>query len=260
VVKNIIRKIIGNNLYTNGFGYLSDMYQTVFLNYKEPSIHLVKYFISKGDTIFDIGANIGRFTALAAPLVGKQGNIFSFEPLAYPCRILKHMRNLKRLKQVNIINLALSDSGGIQNITIPLKNGWKPKTALAFLEGENIESSIQEQVKLDTMDNFCDSTNLNRLDFIKCDVEGHEFKVFLGGIKTLVKFKPTIYCEIDKSFCTNNNIDFTTVFEWLKKMGYLSYLLKNNQLAFFNDYSSAKKKDEYFFVHESKKNNRIILS
>lgn len=258
MVKNIIRKILGNNLYINSFGYLSSIYQATFLNYKEPGIHFIKYFISKGDTIFDIGANVGRFTAYAAPLVGSEGKIYSFEPLAFPRKVLRHMRAMKRLRQVNIVDLALSDIKKNENITIPLKNGWKPKTAMAFLGTGNLKGSSQEQVKIDTIDNFCVSKNINRLEFIKCDVEGHELKVFLGGARTLVKFKPTIYCEIDQSFCTYNKIDFNTVFEMLKEIGYLCYLPDNDRLAMFKDYTKAKKKDEYFFIHASQKINHVL--
>ena len=127
IVGDMLQKLIGSDNYINYVCYLSDLYQSVFLNLKETGTNLIKYFVSEGDTVFDIGANIGRFATLAAGLVGKNGKVYCFEPLSYPRRIMRHMVFIRRLHQVAIIDSAISNKNGKSIMTIPLKDGWKPK-------------------------------------------------------------------------------------------------------------------------------------
>lgn len=93
---------------------------------------------------------------------------------------------------------------------------------------------------------------VNRLDFIKCDVEGFEFNVFSGGKNTLSRFKPPIFCEIDKTFCARNNIETTAVFELLFELGYQAYLpTGTDRLYSVVGFESTERKAEFFFIHHS---------
>lgn len=150
----MLRKLIGINNYMHSIGYLSDLYHSVFLKIKEDGINLIPHLVPVGGTVFDIGANIGRFTSFAATLVGKHGTVYSFEPLAYPRKVLRHMIFLRRLRQVKVMDTALSDRSGEAVMTIPLKNGWKPKPALAYLGGAATSSVLTVTVLTETIDSF----------------------------------------------------------------------------------------------------------
>jgi len=247
----MLYKLIGAKNYMETVGYLSNLYQSIFLEIKEPGIELIPPMVPSGGTVFDIGANIGRFTTLAARIVGKAGAVYSFEPQAYPLKVLRHMVKIKRLKHVKVMGIALSDSKGSSQLVIPLKDGWKPKAALAHLGDETNEASLTETIVMDTLDSFCEIQDIQRLDFIKCDVEGFEYNVFSGGKDTLSKFKPTVFCEIDKIFCQRNHIRPSEVFNLFKDLGYLCYLPDDkNQLSVFRDFDKIDNKAEFFFIHE----------
>ena len=46
------------------------------------------------------------------------------------------------------------------------------------------------------MDDFIRSNDIKHVDFIKIDVEGHEYSVLMGSLETIKQFKPIIFCEI----------------------------------------------------------------
>ncbi len=247
---------MGDQGYLDTFGYVSDLYQSLFLQIREEGTHLIHHFVAEGDTVFDVGANIGRFTSLAAKLVGKQGRVHSFEPLAYPRGVCARAVRLKGLSQVTVVDAALSDREGAAEIIIPLRDGWKPKTALAHLGDWNDGPgpSRSEQVILQTMDSYCEKNGVKRLGFVKCDVEGAEMAVFAGGAKTLERFKPTLYCEVDPGLCERHGTEFTGVFRLLGDMGYRAWLPDDRDAFFVVDPAALdEKKREYFFVHEERR-------
>lgn len=262
-MKKWVRKTIGDENYIKLFGYISDIYQSVFLPIKEEGTDLVRRIIQPGDVVFDIGANVGRFTSLAAGLTGRTGCVVAFEPQAQPRRILTQMRAFKGLDQVGIAALAFSDRYGETDITIPLKDGWKPKSACGYLEGEVQGAYLKETVRLATLDGFVRANRVRRLDFIKCDVEGEEMKVFGAGRDTLMRFSPIIYCEVDKLCLDRRSISLRAVFDFLAGLGYAAYLPgkegDTRKLALVDPGALTRDKAEYFFIPESRKERAAHL-
>ena len=253
-MKKLVRRLIGDENYLKTFGYLSDIYQSVFLRIREEGTDVVARFVQKGDTVFDIGANVGRFTSYAAALVGTKGRVFSFEPQEYPRGILSQMKAVRGLSQVTIVDRALSDQPGSAEIIIPLKDGWKPKSACGHLDGGAEGPHKKEAVAVTTMDAFCEENGIERLYFIKCDVEGVELKVFRSGTRTLTRFYPTIYCEVDKLCCDRNGVPLRAVFDFLESLGYRAYLPDKNRKLFYVDPGNIpREKTEYFFIHQNRR-------
>lgn len=247
-----LRTLFGIDNYMVSLGYAVRLWKSLFLVFEDPGAELIRHFIPKDGTVFDIGANIGRFTTFACALVGRKGRVYSFEPLKYPRRVLCHMLVLRRLRQVSVVEAALSNQAGNFTMTIPLKKG-KPKASFGYL-GKNFgEDAICETVRVETMDCFCAAHKVDRLDFIKCDVEGFEYYCFLGGRATLERFKPGIYCEVDPKFYRNKDISVTTLFALMKELGYHWYLPNTNgMLSEVHDQLETPEKRDYFFIHETK--------
>ena len=81
---------IGHFLYKNVFPVYNILYP-IFKKWQDAyEIELLKRFIKKGDTVLDIGANIGFYAEILSDLVGPAGKIYSFEP---------DPQNLKHLKK-----------------------------------------------------------------------------------------------------------------------------------------------------------------
>jgi len=148
-------------------------------------LYKMKYvFPKKADIIFDIGGYKGDTAAFFAYHVGESGKVFSFEPtkVNYSC-LQKNIKdnNLERI--VEIHNVGFSDIPATMKATsIDSGAPW------SFIDS----GKGDEDVKITTIDTFVEENNLDKIDFIKMDVEGFEEKVIRGGCKTLKKFNPSL--------------------------------------------------------------------
>ena len=141
-----------------------------------------------GDTVIDVGANIGHLTLAAAHLVGQTGRVHSFE--VHP-RIVEYLRAnvaLNRAAQVTVHACAVSDTGDA--VAIDASRGDDQ----TFVKpGGRIPA-----VRLD--DVFPPETKVR---LIKIDTEGHERAVLLGARRILAA-TDYVWCECYKSSCERN--------------------------------------------------------
>jgi FkbM family methyltransferase len=140
--------------------------------------------IEEGDTVVDIGANIGIFSVYASNKVGK-GKVYAFEPFKENYKILCKQIHLNNLANVFPHNLGVSSITGEQSLFLsPTNTGGH---SIKFDQGA---SSVL--IKTITLAQFCNSNNLPRIDFLKIDCEGSEFEILeaspqiLNSVKKLV--------------------------------------------------------------------------
>ena len=87
-----------------------------------------------------------------------------------------------------------------------------------------------EEIEITTLDNFVKKNKIQRIDFIKCDVEGFELSVFKGAKKTLRKFKPVVFVEIEERHTKKYKINPQDVLDFFKNIGYKSYSVKKDKI------------------------------
>lgn len=248
--------VIGKENYIKYVVFLTDLYHATRVKYKSPGDHIIKkYLIPTGGTVMDIGANIGQFTTFVAPVVGKNGTIFSFEPVKAALNVLKKTVQLMGIHQAVVVEAALSEQNGTATITIPLKYGWKPQLGLSYLGNAPSGDVQKEEIRVQRLDDFCISRNIQHIDFIKCDTEGHEFFVFSGGKNVLSAFKPSIYCEVEAPYYERHHKDVNALFELLESLGYKSFLC--NAMGFLKPVTGYETRSNYFFIHEEKMKHEL---
>ena len=155
-----------------------------------------KLKIKQSPTIFDVGCNVGINTVCYSVLF-KKPKIFSFEPISSTIKIFKKNIKLNSLKNVKFYNIGFSNKKRNTFLSIPNKDqGERYKFyvnhALYSIYGKG---KRKVKVKMETIDNFVHRNHFEKLDFLKIDVEGHEFQVLKGAKKTIKKFKPVIQLE-----------------------------------------------------------------
>lgn len=146
---------------------------------------LFKKIVMRGDTVLDIGANIGYFSLLARTLVNAVGNVYSYEP---ELKNFKYLQDNIRVNKFNITanQRACSDKDGqIELNTCPYDSGhhtikqsggiteYRKRSMLRFFTGNKIN---KYQVPTTRLDNIFKG----EVDVIKIDVEGSELEVLKG--------------------------------------------------------------------------------
>ena len=157
--------------------------------------------IQQGDVVIDAGANVGLFGLLASFF--KPAAVYAFEPVSDTFEQLKKtLSHNKICKNVHAVKAALSDESGEVDISIdPACSG---ASSLVIDQG-----GITETVPAYTLDEWVEHNNINKIDFIKADIEGAERLLLKGAQKTLNEYAPKL------ALCTYHLDDDRAVIEQL---------------------------------------------
>ncbi len=135
--------------------------------------------IKKGDTVIDLGANIGYYTLIFARLVGEKGKVYAFEPDKDNFKILKKNVEKNGYKNVILVNKAVSDKTGETKLYISPDNKADHRI---YSSDEKRKYTTIKMVKLD--DYFKKSNE--KIHFIKLDIQGAEYSA-VKGMQQLLK-------------------------------------------------------------------------
>jgi len=141
--------------------------------------------LAPGMTMYDVGANIGFFTLIAAHCVGPDGRVIAIEPLPGHVRWLRHNAALNGLQQVEIIQAAAGATSG--------------RTAFASRDAPvwgQVSATGELEVELIALDDRIESGALPVPDVVKLDVEGGEVDALAGLEQTLARHRPTLIVEV----------------------------------------------------------------
>ena len=175
------------------------------LDHDQNMLPLLKEFIKNGDVVLDIGAFIGDHTIYYSKLVGDNGSVIAFEPNRDSFFCLEH--NLKAYKNVELINSAIGKEYGFVRTVDVLGN-----IGMNFLIPDNLGGIVIYSLN---------QMEIDRIDFIKIDVEGFELDVLIGGKETINKFKPIMVIEINDATLSRQGISRNDIFAWLQENNYI---------------------------------------
>ena len=198
--------------------------------------------MSEQSVVFDIGANIGYFSALLAKKANFKGKIMLFEPIP---NLAKHCEiTFKDVSyDAQIFQFALSDADGSFDIFAARDGniGWN--TMVADKAAENMQRiSIEAKT-------FASTGIKDEPDFIKIDVEGAEYKVLGGMLDTMKTWhkRPVILCEIGWGKSHPNWSEELAVFQALEGMGYNIFDIHEQPL----NISTLEKTADVLFIPSS---------
>ena len=157
--------------------------------FEPESTSWIQQIVKPGMIAVDVGANFGYYTVRLSKLVGSGGQVHAFEPSPrYRERLLDH------LKRNECDNVLVSEYG------------LSDREEESRLYGDNVSASMhwhndaqhpifEETIRLKTLDRYASDWGLERLDFIKVDIDGHEPQFITGAAETLTRFRPVILME-----------------------------------------------------------------
>ena len=161
---------------------------------KDLEYNVMAAYVKSGSTVIDIGANIGFYTLGLSKLVGMSGFVYAFEPGPISFSILS--RNIYANSQIlgdNVIlnKMAISDRDGKSNLFINTSgesdNQIHHDTNCYEFNSEPPRPKIITDVT--TLDSYFKNYEKDKISFIKCDAQGHEYYVLLGSPNLFKRYR-----------------------------------------------------------------------
>ena len=142
----------------------------------------------RGQVLVDVGAHLGKYTLQAARIVGNRGLVVSLEP---------HPENFKGLSNGITMN-------SFKNVVALEVAAWHEDCQLHLFVGDvaghhsaKINRGIGRiHVRARTIDGIVEELKVERVDWVKVDVEGAELEVLEGLRHTLAKYAPKVIVEV----------------------------------------------------------------
>ncbi len=197
-IKRLLFRLLGLKI------YLKTIRNIFFLSYNNGWLknnpeyychYYVKNLIKKGATVIDIGANLGYYSRIFAGLTGASGHVYSVEPVAVFREILTG--TIKKHKHVQVLPYALGKEDGEKiAMGLPYTNKYlshgrtkvmdlKPDDKYAY----KFTAEMKHPVNL--------FNGIEKIDYIKCDIEGYEKVVIPEMMPLIEKHLPIMQIETE---------------------------------------------------------------
>jgi FkbM family methyltransferase len=179
-------------------------------------------FVGAGDTVWDIGANLGVFSFSAAYKAGSAGHIYSVEADTRHAELMYRTRRglSERYAGVTILCAAVSDTLSCLNLNVVTRG-----TAKNYVEGSVGSDQAGDVIEKKTVVSVTGDWLLRFWpppSFLKIDIEGAELSFLKGAEKLFATCRPATYIEIS----AQNQSDVTQFF---KHADYALYRLSSSQ-------------------------------
>lgn len=151
--------------------------------YEKGTLFVMQHLLKPGDRVVDAGAHIGLMSLLAAGIVGKQGTVFSFEPIPSTHQLLQQNITLNGFSQICAYKEALGETlhhGRMAN------NQTNNRGTFGLIPESEQKSEVAE-VLVKPLDTY---TEIGEVQLLKADVEGHELQVLKGARNKLSSLNP----------------------------------------------------------------------
>mgnify|MGYP001770616410 CR=1 FL=1 len=206
-----LREFIQNTIYNYGY---YEKNETQFLLRK----------VQAGQTVVDLGANVGYYTLILAQRVGINGMVHSFEPDRKNFRQLIENIHLNRLSNVVANQLAVSNNNGYVTL---YSNSDEHGGMKSFMQQfEHVYA--QEKVETIRLDDYIKQNKIDKVDFIKSDIEGAEMLAFQGAENLLSSSNaPDIMLEINPIGLSKLGFSDIELQKLLIDYGYKIYLIED---------------------------------
>lgn len=204
---------VGRSIYLRGF------YEVAVEKY-------IRENLKPGDVFIDIGANVGYFTIIASGIVGKKGEVHSFDPHKNVNALLSESIQRNGYKNIKLNKKALSDKEEYLSF-VALKNSafsWTLPVGKQTRESEEKVSAIP-------LDKYASSQIKRPLSMIKIDVEGAEVNVLRGAREVLSDNDPAIILEAQDWSLERFGNSIDDIFICLNELGYSAYDLAGAEIS-----------------------------
>ena len=198
----------------------------IYLDGWEPeTISFLKRALDSNSIVIEAGANIGAHSLLIAKLVSPRGHVYSFEPTSYAfdkllinCKVNKDLENSITIEKRLLTNHSLEIPN--KEIISEFNINEKKSKAEVILD-DNIAISI---------DDYILKKGIKKLDLLKIDVDGYDYKVLNGAKSAIKKFSPIVFIELANFTLIEQGDSVEDILLFLAKYGYTGYYINSGKI------------------------------
>lgn len=192
--------------------------------YEQAELRFAEKSLKPGDVFMDIGANIGLYTLCAFKAVGDSGRVISFEPLEENFKSLSKHVSINHGRNIVLEQMAISDRK--EEIEIFYDDR---ELNLGMASSYLTSHTHSEKVAAISIDQYIDLNPMAKVDFIKIDIEGGEYKALLGMQNTLIRHSPILLIEINPEVLSGTEHDEQDMLRYLQDLGYQEHVIEDNR-------------------------------
>ena len=224
---------------------------TYYFGYHEPEIfRFLDNYICDGMVFLDVGANIGAYSLFAAKRVSPGGKVYAFEPQHETFARLIHNIELNEFDNIIAEHCAVGCTEGEVEIVKDSDTAKSYVKSFALLEGDN----QLERCPVATIDGCLGHGSVERVDYLKIDVEGVEYNVLKGGENFIKKHVPSIIqVELFDDLLCRSGSSVAKVCELLEIFGYRCYELSEKQIKLVPIPFGQQSSGDTFWIHKSRR-------
>jgi FkbM family methyltransferase len=205
---------------------------TIFLlgMFERETVLTCRRLIRPGDVVLDIGANIGAHTLYLARCVGPGGCVVAFEPtdFAFHKLVTNVGLNPELASRIRMEQVMLMEQPG-QQVEPRLYSSW-PLSPQADLHGKHCGRFMDTKgARAMTLDEYLDQARIEKVSFIKMDVDGHECGVLRGSKATLTRHQPVIVMELAPYVLAETGHSVDELLAILESLGYGLAVMSNGR-------------------------------
>ncbi len=168
----------------------------------EKELLLLRRLVQPGDRCVDVGAAGGAHLLVMAAASGPEGRTLGIEPRPGSYRVLRAIVRLSGYaERITLAPVALSDSQGTVELRIPVvpTRAHLPGSAADHVATAAFARLPHRTISVPSrpLDAVVEAAGLDRVDVLKCDVEGAELLVFAGARRVLREHRPVVIVEAD---------------------------------------------------------------
>ncbi|MDY6781651.1 MAG: FkbM family methyltransferase [Cyanobacteriota bacterium] len=214
-------------------------YAKILKSHKNCNFEKVAFLnlVQNNDIVVEAGANRGYYTLLFSHIVGKNGEVHGFEPVPPTFKQLsRHLARNQVFDNIHLNNLAVGDCTQKVNIHQPDDDDGQSSLVIhSHGSWANRKTLTRYECNMTKLDDYTRNHLPNKLDFIKCDIEGAELLFLKGATETLKRYHPMIYLEVCYQWTKDFDYEPKDIIEFLRPLGYSHFYWVDRQLQMLNN-------------------------
>ena len=213
----VLPEAVSMNIYR--YGFFEEGLTRIFLEH-----------LKSGMTFIDIGAHFGYFTLLGSYLVGKTGQVHSFEPTPSTFKMLEG--NVSGKTNIFLNNLAVFSEKKV----ISINDYGVTYSAFNSIYGARLPQNVVQKLHAKTHDieaiSIDEYTNKKGIkpNFIKIDAESAEYDILVGMENIIAEYRPNISIEVGDLDVSGVRTS-KEIIEFLINKGYRVYQYREGKIA-----------------------------